>query len=136
LLTTRNTFQFLNGTIITKQHRIYPDACDTFQFLNGTIITAAPKVSAHAPLVSIPQWYDYYHNTPILSVVSAFVSIPQWYDYYTRMVTVQCRYLSCFNSSMVRLLQLEQALALKCYRVSIPQWYDYYCILFLPVKKD
>jgi len=58
--TAMETFQFLNGTIITFLLKLFAVANFLFQFLNGTIITRRGQEHGRLLAVSIPQWYDYY----------------------------------------------------------------------------
>ena len=80
--TAMETFQFLNGTIITFLLKLFAVANFLFQFLNGTIITRRGQEHGRLLAVSIPQWYDYYLKQGYLIAGQATVSIPQWYDYY------------------------------------------------------
>ena len=56
--------------------------------------------------VSIPQWCDCCHGNFIGSVTLATVSIPQWCDCCS-YINSNSLGISCFNPTMVRLLQLN-----------------------------
>ena len=124
---TTNTFQFLNGTIITpilhsvsvlslcfnssmvrlllNSHVLFTTN-NKFQFLNGTIITmngyghwrrCRRFQFLNGTIITTPNTM-----TPNLTEVS----IPQWYDYYISAYIFSLGELG-FNSSMVRLLQIK-----------------------------